>query len=273
MSTKTVFDFTSYKAYLETVEASRKGLQRGFRTKLSAAIGCQSGYVSHVMNGSAHLSLEQALRVAKFLELDAKEQKYWLLLIEFERAGTPELREVFAEELRILKEQHLNIKERVGDASVLTEAEQSRYYSSWHYSAVHVASSLKEFSNLKSIAEALKIPEEVVGNVLLFLIQTGIITESKGKLKPGLTQVHLNRESPLILQHHTNWRIAAIQSLAGGDPGDVHYTTLSTLSKNDAEFLKAEMTKLIETYVATVKPSKEEVMYNFNLDFYGLIRK
>jgi hypothetical protein len=32
------------------------------------------------------------------------------------------------------------------------------------------------------------------------------------------------------------------------------------------------MVQLIENYVATVKPSKEEVMYGFNLDFYGVAK-
>ena len=94
----------------------------------------------------------------------------------------------------------------------------------------------------------------------------------KGLLKPGITQVHLNRESPLIRQHHTNWRISAIQSLMNDDRSDLHYSTLSTLSKVDVEKLRAEMVQMIENYVATVKPSKEELMYGFNLDFYNLIR-
>lgn len=270
---KNIFDFAHYKPYLEYIEDSRKNFQRGFRSKLAEFIGCQSGYISHVLNGNAHLSLEQSMRVAKFLSLKPKEQKYFLFLVEFDRAGTKELKTHFDEEIQALKEEHLNIKERVGESVLLTEAEQSHYYSSWHYLAIHVLTSLADYSDIKSIAEALKTSEEAVGRVLLFLIQTGIIKESKGLLKPGLTQVHLNRESPLIRQHHTNWRIAAIQSLVNEDKSDIHYSTVSTLSKVDVENLKVEMTKLIERYVETVKPSKEEVMYGFNLDFYSLIKK
>jgi uncharacterized protein (TIGR02147 family) len=273
MIMKSVFDFLNYKVYLEFVEDSRKSYQRGFRSKLAEFIGCQSGYISHVLNGKAHLSLEQTLRVAKFLGLKPSEQKYLLLLVELARAGTSELKSHFEDELRLLRDRHLNIKERVGGSLALSETDQSIYYSSWHYLAVHVLRSLPEYNDAKSIAQALKIPDEVAGRVLLFLIQANIITESKGVLKSGLTQVHLNRESPLIRQHHTNWRIAAIQSLMNDERNDVHYSTVSTLSKVDAEKLKTEMIKLIEHYVATVQPSPEEVMYGFNLDFYSLIKK
>lgn len=270
--TMDVFSYKDYKQYLVAVEKLRKSYERGFRLKVAESIGCQSGYISHVLNGDAHFSLEQTLRVSNFLDLKTREKKYFLLLVEYARAGTPELQAHFKEELKILLDQHLNIKARVGDSKILSEAQQSTYYSSWHYLAVHVISSLPEYNDAKSIALALKIPENVIGRVLLFLIQSNILKDEKGLLKPGVTQVHLNRESPLIRQHHTNWRIAAIQSLMNDNRTDIHYSTVSTLSKVDAEKLRSEMLQLIERYVETVKPSEEEVMYGFNLDFYNLIK-
>ncbi len=270
---KNIFEFSNYKTFLKAIETHRKAYERGFRSRLADFLGCKSGYISHVLNGDANFSLEQSLKVAKFLNLKSKEQKYLLLLVEFARAGDHELKAHFENELRILKEEYLNIKEHVGNSHILDEANQSIYYSSWYYLAVHVLSSLPEYNDAKSISNALKISEDVVGRVLLFLINAHIITDTKGKLKPGLTQVHLNRESSLIHQHHTNWRISAIQSLMNDNKTDLHYSTVSTLSEKDAEALRADMVKLIEHYVATVKPSKEEVMYGFNLDFYSLIKK
>jgi uncharacterized protein (TIGR02147 family) len=270
---KSVFDFNDYKAFLVAFEKARKSFERGFRSKLAEHLGCQSGYISHVLNGDAHLSLEQTMRASSFLNLNERERKYFLLLVEFGRAGTKELRDHFKTELTNYREEFLNIKSRVGDARALTEVEQSTYYSSWQYLAIHVLSSLPEYNDVKSLAQALSIPEQTTAQILLFLTQTGIIVEEKGKLKPGMTQVHLNRESPLIRQHHTNWRIAAIQSLANDAKTDIHYSTVSTLSEKDATILRSQMVKLIESYVETVKPSPEEVMYGFNLDFYGLIKK
>lgn len=270
---KNVFDFKDYKDFFRDFEHSRKSFERGFRSKLADFIGCQSGYISHVLNGDAQLSLEQGYKAAQFLSLNEKERKYFLLMIEVARAGTKELREHFREELISLREDYLNIRERVGDARALTEKEQSTYYSSWHYLAVHVVSSLKEFNDAKSISSALQISEDIVNQILLFLLQTGIVKEEKGMLKAGLTDVHLNRESPLIRQHHTNWRVAAIQSLMNNSKTDIHYSTVSTLSKEDAEKLRAEMVNLIQKYVEVIKPSKEEVMYGFNLDFYNLLKK
>ena len=86
--------------------------------------------------------------------------------MEFARAGSRELKSYFEEELRQLKEEHLNIKEHVGDSRNLSDKDQSIYYSSWHYLAVHVLVSLAGYHDVKAIAHALKIPEDVVGQVI-----------------------------------------------------------------------------------------------------------
>ncbi len=270
---KSVFDCSSYKDFLNEAEASRKQVERGFRRRLAEAVGCQSGYISQVLNTSAHFSLEQGLMISKFLGLSSMEQKYFLTLIEKERAGTKELSRYFAGELEQIKETHLNIKERVGNFRELTESQQSVYYSSWHYLAIHMICTIPGYNEPKKIAQALNLSDEVVNNILLFLLQTGILEQKKNQLVAGYTQVHLSRESTLIKQHHTNLRISAMQSLINNRKSDIHYSTVSTLSLADAEILRSKMVELIETYVATVKPSKEEDLVAFNLDFYSLLSR
>ncbi len=269
---KTIFDFNSYKAFLIDFEQSRKGFERGFRSKLASFINCQSGYVTRVLNESAHFSLEQALKIASFLKLNEKEQSFFLLLVEKDRAGTKELKEYFKHKIDKERDSYLNIKERVGDSRALTASEQSVYYSNWHYLAIHMLTTIKGFDNVESISKTIGLSLSATSEIILFLLRTGILMEVKGKLSAGITQVHLDRESPLINQHHTNWRIAAIQSLTNNSKSDIHYSTVSTLSKSDVEILKLKVVKLIEEYVAIVKPSNEEQMYGFNIDFYNLIK-
>lgn len=274
MTSKNVFNFSDYKSYLSYIEDTRRSFERGFRTRLASSIGCQSGFVSNVLNGDAHFSSEQITGISKFLSLKPNEQKYLYTLLQFARAGTPELKSFIQKELDLLREEYLNIKKRVGDSKALSESDQAVYYSSWHYTAVHLLTTIPGFKTSQKISEGLGLTEAVVKKILLFLVQTGILVEKKnGELEAGNVLIHLNRESPHIRQHHTNWRIAAIQSLSNDNQSDLHYSTISTLSKSDAEKLKAEMVRLIESYVETVKPSKEEEMVGFTLDFFKLIKR
>lgn len=273
MTTKSIYEFLDYKAYLGHVELLRRPIERGFRSKLADGIGTQSSFISNVLNGEAHFSSEQILRIGKHLSLNAEENKYLYLLLQYARAGTPDLRTFVRAQIDALLEEVLDIQKRVGDSRSLSDSDQSTYYSSWHYTAIHLATTLPHLKTPDALAGALGLPKDVVRTALIFLLQTGILKETKNnQLEPGSVLIHLNRSSPNIRQHHTNWRVAAIRSLADEDQRDLHYSTISTLSKTDADRLRAEIVQLIERYVETVKPSKEEEMRAFTIDFFQLAR-
>lgn len=267
-----IFLYDDYKKYLLEAEISRRSFERGFRSKLAKVIESQNAYVSHVLNGDSHFSLEQAIAIADFFEMKKQERKYFLVLVELARAGTRKLKAHFAEEAKLLREEDSDVQVRLDGVRALPEQEKSVYYSSWHYLAVHVLASLPEYNNHQSIAKALSIPEDLTKKVLQFLIQNNILIVEGEELKSGLTQVFLSRESSHRVQHHTNLRLCALQALSTGSFENLHYSTLSSLSEKDARALKAEMIDLIEKYGKTVAPSKEEVAFGFNLDFYNLIQ-
>lgn len=270
---ESVFDFDSYKAYLLAIEQGRASFERGFRTRLAEALGCQNAYVSNVLNKDAHFSLEQGLKICGFLSLSNEERKFFLTLIEHARAGTAELQAHFSDELSALRTKRLNLKDRVGVALTLSPEAQSTYYSHWTYAAIHMLITLPDHYDLYGIAKTLRLPVETVRHTLLFLSSVGLVQEKSGRLSVGSSQVHLSKDSHQIRQHHTNWRLAAIESLVQVAENDIHYSTVSTLSLADAEKLKARFANEIESYVQTVRASPEETLYGFNLDFYSLIKE
>jgi uncharacterized protein (TIGR02147 family) len=270
---KSIFEYRDYKAYLHEIERSQTRIQRGFRSRLAEALSCQNAYVSQVLNTEAQFGLEHGLKIAEFLELPEREKKYFLLLIEHARAGTSGLKAYFGRELEALRIENLNLKEKVPEALVLSKEHQAVYYSHWMYSAIHVLTTLKSHRSVKAIVDSLNLPEESVRSAILFLLKAKLLIEKKGELYPGPVQLHLGKDSPWIRQHHTNWRLSAINSLAQIEKNDIHYSTVSSLSYKDVEALKARFAAEIASYVRTVQDSAEETLYGFNLDFYSLIKK
>jgi uncharacterized protein (TIGR02147 family) len=267
-----IFEFDDYKAYLKALESERTQVQRGFRSRLAEALNCQNAYVSQVLNSHANFSLEQGLQVTQFLNLDEEPSRYFLLLLEYSRAGTEELKNYFLKDIQIQKKQNLNLAKKIQGSQSLSKEEQTAYYSSWLYSAIHILVTIPQFQTLGAIESALGIDSETTREVILFLVSTGLVEEKNGKILPGQTQIHLSKNSPHIRQHHANWRIMAVQSLSKNFRDDIHYSTVSSLSKKDAEALKNIFAEVIRDYTEKVKPSKEEVLYNFNLDFYSLTK-
>lgn len=264
-----VLQFDHYKEFLSALEQERSKIQKGFRSRLAEHLEIQNAYISQVLNGNAHFSLEQGIRIAQFLNFNEVEKKMFMLLIEKARSGTQDLQNYFQAEINLLKETQTDLNKRV-HAEALDKEKETIYYSHWVYSAVHVLITIPQFRNITAICQALQLPTELISEVVLFLVQANLVHEEKGQLIPGSVQIHLSRKSPNIKKHHVNWRLAAIHSLATEKKNDLHYSTVSSLSQKDADLLAEKMRQLIKVYVDKVKPSKEEVLYNFNLDFYKL---
>lgn len=266
MLKQSVFEYTDYKVYLRDLGESRP---RGFRKALAQAIRCQTAYISQVLNGHSHLSLEQAEAVTQFLELSKQEARCLLLLVEIQRAGTPSLRRFLGEQLAELREKHLLIKERVGISNVLSEHNQSIYYSSWHYAAVHMAVTIPRLRSRQALGRALRISPRKLGDVLEFLSSVSLITKSGEKYLPGSTQIHLPKDASSIYQHHANWRHQALQQMhADSAPDGVHYSSVSSLSAEDAQKIKALLTQSISEAVKVIKTSPEEQLMGINVDFF-----
>jgi len=271
MALKNVFEFDDYKEYLAHLEKEKSYFSRGFRSRLAEEIECNNAFISQVLNTHANFSLEQSQKICGYFKLNPDEERYFLFLVEYARAGTKPLREHFKILLEELRDKYLNIKGRVKQQTVLSSEAQATYYSHWYYAAIHMLVTVPQFRTARDVAGALRLSESLVERVMSFLLSCGLLIEKNGTFITGPSYLHLDRESPNISKHHSNWRMVAIQSLENEEKNDIHYSTVSTLSKKDVEALRSKFTEEIQNYVQTVSQSKEETMYCFNLDFFKIL--
>jgi uncharacterized protein (TIGR02147 family) len=270
MNKKSIYTHSDYKVYLLSLE--QQGLYKGFRSRLAEQTGCQNAFISQVLNGEVNFNLEQAFKIASFLELNEDERQYFLWMLEHKRAGTQELKKYFHQLMAGIKEKSLNLKERVQIPQALSGEAEATYYSSWIYSAVHVASMLPKLNTAKKIAAALELPEELTTSIAKFLVKNGLLEQNGEVLTSGKIQLHLDRDSANINKHHSNWRIEALKSLdRKNNKKDLHYSGVSSLSKADAEKIRLMFVDVVENYVRTIEKSPEETVYTFNLDFFQLV--
>jgi len=85
-----IYDFGDYKTYLHTKVGPRT-TRKGIRGALARTLRCQPTYVSQVLYGRAHFSLEQAELVSDFFGHTSDERHYLILLLQKDRAGTKRL--------------------------------------------------------------------------------------------------------------------------------------------------------------------------------------
>lgn len=265
-----IFEFTDYKPYLSVKISTDAQSTKGYRSQLVEAVGCQLSYLSQVLNGKPDFTLEQAFRLNQFFGHSKEESKYFLFLIEASRAGTHDLKSYFYEQAHELREARLNLKKRFVDTQDILEKDQSRYYSSWFYSAIYVILSIPEYQNPKLIAARLNLPLDLVLETIEFLEGCGLIANKAGAYVPTKRNIHLHRESDFIRRHHINWRSQSLQSTEKNLKEDLHYSTVIAISKADSQRIKEILAKSIEEAGNVMKPSIEEEIYAMTMDFFKL---
>jgi uncharacterized protein (TIGR02147 family) len=262
-----VYEYTSYKPYLShSFGGSRK--KTGRRAAAARQMGCQTTYLSQVLHGKANLSLEQGYALNSFLGHDTDESEYLLLLIQKERAGTPELREYFVTKLKKLIERKLTLRNRIQAKAEISPLDQAKFYSHWYFAAIHVLLSIPALHTKSALVEHLNLPLERITEALEFLQTCGLVVSEGSRYQIGPRHMHLSKDSPNVIKHHANWRMRAIQSLDQTHSGDLHYSVVVSLSREDVIKIKSRLLQVIDEHLELVAPSKEEVAYAYTIDFF-----
>jgi len=266
---KTVFDYLNYREYLKNA-LPVKGPDRGARAKLAGALNCQGAFISLVLGGSSHFSLEHAAKISRFLNHDTEERDYFLLLVHLARAGSKDLETYYREKIQGIQIRRREIKERVDTTTQLSEADQLTYYSSWHFTAIHMCLMVPHLQDKSAIAAALKLPQSRVSSVLNFLLKTGLAKLSGNRYVCGPTRIHLPADSPLVTKHHSNWRLQALQSMDSFHPSSLHYSSVMSLSQEAIEKIRTILLQAIETSEPIIKEAKEETVCVLAMDLFEI---
>jgi uncharacterized protein (TIGR02147 family) len=267
---KNIFEYKNYKSYMLEKIQSFPGGGRGLRLKMAQYLGCQTAFISQVLNKHVHFSLEQAVKLNQFWEHNKDEGKFFILLLQLERAGSKDLENYFKEEIKEILKVRTNLKDRFKVKDGLDEMNQHIYYSAWYYAAVHMALAIPQYRSAKSISQYLRLPLKLIQEVLSFLVSTGLAVEKGQVYEIGKTYIHLGKESVQIRRHHTNWRNQAIQNIDHNDPNDFHYSSVMSISPQDVPKIKEVLVQAIEECRTIIRSSPEESIHVMNLDFFSL---
>ena len=264
-----LWDFRDYKAYLGALVGA-PGARKGLKTKIARAIDCQSTYVSQVLHRSAHLSLEQTERLAQFLGLGEEESHYLLLLVQKERAGTRSLKEIFRRQVSQMQSKRQVTTHRLGIKDSLSIEDQATYYSSWQYSAVHIAVTVPGLDTAEKISAYLGLSLTPTLGVLRFLTEAGLVVHEMGSYRVGQMKTMLSSDSPNLPRHHTNWRMRAIASLDSCNKQDLHYSAVISASREDVAKLRDQIFELLKAQRELIAASPAEELFGYTIDLFQL---
>lgn len=268
---KDIFSFKDYRAYILAKFDHMPKAGRGARLAMAKAIASPVSHITQMLNGISDLSIEQADAANEFLGHTEDEGDFFILLVQYGRAGSKSLQNRLERQIRNVQEKRLVLKNRLGVKNEISSQDQSTFYSSWIYGAIHVMVSIPKFQTRDAIASHLGLSSKYVGEILEFLISIGLIVKTIKGYEIGTSRIHLGNDSPMISKFHTNWRMKAIQSFEREDfKNNLHYSSAVTISEDDFLKIKTLLVKYISEIKAIIKESKEEGAYSFCLDFFKI---
>lgn len=246
--------------------------KRGYRAQLARAAQCQPAYLSQALSGKVNLTQEQIFRLCGFWKFSAQETDYVLALHQAERTQSPDLRSHYRSRAEQLKQENGTLAQRVQAKSdtELSSLHALRYYSSWHYAAIHVLVSVPHFQSESALSLRLRIPLERVERVVDDLCACGLIHKTGKRLSIAHWNTHVDERNPLAQVHHQNWRVQCAERVQQANGDDLHYTAVHSLSKKDAAQLRQDLIDFIRSSREIVSGSSEEQAAALLIDFYSL---
>ncbi|WP_413581934.1 TIGR02147 family protein [Bdellovibrio sp. HCB288] len=254
------------KAYIESLSPTER---RGINGRLSKAAGVFPSYFSLILSGERSLNTEQALGIANYMLLGTWQKRYFLRMADYDRAGSEELRQELSRELEELRLKHHQISGVVPHENVLLSSEDTtRFYSSWVYAAIRLASVLPESNTLEDIAKRLNIPLKECSEAMDFLLDKGLCIQEGTRFNVGPAHMHLGNDSYQIGTHHSQWRLQAMSRHASmKSTSELAYSVALCLSKEDVTKVRSLLLDSIKKVREVSDPSPSETLYLLNLDW------
>jgi len=229
-STNEVIFASDYKTFLRIYLKDPRN--RGTAKRLAEILRVQASFLSKLMNSKAHLSSDQAFLIAEHLFQDESRQKYFQILVEFCKSSNQGRRKQLSSDMDKIRHESAKVENYIGkseDSPLI----RSLYYSNWHFGAIHLLTSIRQFQSAKAIARKLGLSEEDILSKLKILQSWGLVKQVDQHWIHSSASIHLNREQGILPQMHSDWRNQSLLSLVGNKPDTVHFTNVHTLSLED----------------------------------------
>jgi uncharacterized protein (TIGR02147 family) len=271
MALTAIWKFDSYQDFMKAYMKSLPHNGRGYSTKMASALSIHPTLLSQILQGHRDLTLEQAALFCDHVRLSEKEGDLFLKLVEYSRAGNESLRKRLRRQLEEMKSEYKEVRAHVASsAKDLTDEEKSIFYSSWHYSAFRMMCSLKAALSLEDIAANLQITRERAQTVETFLLKTGLIVETKGRLVLGPSNTHVGAESYWSTRHHLNWRTKNLNKIEHLTKEELCFTAPFSCSAQDFKKIKESVLDLVKETSSTVSKTTPEHVYTLCIDLLKL---
>jgi uncharacterized protein (TIGR02147 family) len=266
-----IFEYSDYRSYLRHRFSLFPKKGRGKSLELARFLGTHPTVVSQIFSGLREFSEEQAIEVCDFLDLTPIEAEYFTLLVRLANAGSIKLRRKLKNEIEESKRESKSTATRVRAEKSLTDTERAVFYSSWLYSGCRLYCSTTEGGrSLEDISARFDISRTKAAGIMDFLIRTGLSVLDGEKYKMGPQSTFVDKDSPFLPKHLTNWRIKALQTVDSLSDDDLMFSGPFSISNSDLASLREKLIEVIKEFSKVAQNSAAEEVACLNIDLFRI---
>lgn len=246
-------EFSDYRtAFFQLIQSRKSSVGSRFTaSNLAKHCGMQKTNLSAVLNLKAHFNDDQLFLATEFFSLSELESEYLSVLRSFQRAYAKSRLAFLKKRLERVKKdlnataQYLDVTE-----SSLTESQVLEYFLDPMAILVHVLLTIKKFAvDVKKISTVLAISDERLTKIINTLFQLKIIEVQKGVVVVVKDKLHLDRDSPAFLAHHSLVRsLATDKMLRSPNSKKMGFTACFTANEEFLESMRRDMLALLQRY-------------------------
>jgi uncharacterized protein (TIGR02147 family) len=268
---KDPMDFFNASNYRELIRSRFEQMpNRGYGQmgRIAKYLGVNQTLVSQVMSGLKEFTEEQGFLLGEYFELNDLETEFLLLLIRRDRAGHHKLKQFFEKQIIRARSEAQKVKHHVSREKELTIEQQSIFYSSWIYSAVHGLTAIPSKQSVEAVASHLGVSRARISEIANWLLRVGLCKELQGRLVVGPKSTFVEKESPLSGQHLSNWHVKAQELMVEKMDSDLFFSAPITVSEKDYAEIRKELVQQIAKISKRVEKSESQILAAFNIDCF-----
>lgn len=265
-----LYNYDNYKDFVNDWIRNQANAGRGRYLEISKFLNIHTTLTSQIFKGDRDLNHDQGFQLCSFLGFNQLETEYFLLLISLNKAANFKLVEFYKNKIEALQIELSGMKNRIKKNVSLGQEQKALFYSNWFYSAIRLSTSLDHINSKEDISTYLKIPLKTVSPIVDFLLSVSLLNEENDMLTVGPTVTHLGPDSPLISNHHGNWRIKAMERHSDLKPEEFCFSAPLTINQKDAAKVKEILKESIEKISEIVQDSDDiDSLFCVNLDWFS----
>lgn len=270
MSSIDLFRYEDYKSYVKDWVAQQPKRGYGQFRRMADCLRVSSVFVSQVFRGDRQLQPEQVAPLSQFMQHIEVEERYFLNLVYWARAGTSDLRALHARQIKEIRQQARSLKTTIRNDIELPVEVLAKFHASWAFSAIRLSTSIPGCQSIPAISERLGLEENVVHQALQFLVENGLCVKKGDEFHMGPRQTHLPAESPLIKNRQIAWRTKAFEKMDGKSDHQIFFTAPMALSREAKEHIHGVIRKTLAGLTKIAAESESETLVCLNLDWFEL---